>query len=181
MKTLPVALLALTGILLTGCATADTGTTADPAPSATAEQAMPEQRQVEAVEVIDPVTIVVTPLKDTDSLYGAEFTVHLTDLIAPVKGECGYAEALAYAEDTAVGNVYFLRYSPDDKGAWIDAAGDHYGSFGNRGEGYASGVVRDGFALDGPDGTTTDGLASTEFDAKNSQVGLWVTCPEFGK
>ena len=180
MKTVSAALLVLTALLLAGCATGNTGTTADPAPSATAEQTKPasEKRDfadqaakgelgVTVIMVIDPRTFVVGPStfeQEHNDLSG-EITVQIrvgSDLVTPAKGECGYDEALAFAQQ------YFAENPENDAGVAV-------GNFDS--QEYFGAAIRAGFAYT-PD--PAPHLVSAQGDAEGNQAGLWSTCPGFG-
>ena len=179
MKTVSAALLVLTALLLAGCATGNTGTTAAPAPSATAEQTKPasEKRNfaeqaakgelgVTVIKVIDPRTFVVGPStfeQEHNDLSG-EITVKIragSDLVTPAEGECGYDEALAFAQQ------YFTE-NPEH--AYIRA-----GDFGS--DRYYQEIIRAGFAYIP---NVQPPLLNAQGQAEGNQVGLWSTCPGFG-
>jgi hypothetical protein len=175
---------ALATALLTGCSTADAGVTADPAPEATAEQAQtqPEDRWVTVVTVVDPTTVVVTPVDNDDSLYGTNFTVQLNDVTTVSKGECGYEETLARATHTLTEQPWSLDYDSVEDDVWIDAAGKHHGYFNSIGALYGQIMAHDGFAY--LTATQADGyLGSRQEEVQKAQDagrGLWASCPGFG-
>lgn len=180
-KTRAVALGAVAIALLAGCSSspaeapaATNGATPDTA------QVMPETREVRAVEVLDPVTMVVTPVRESDSLYGEEFTVHIDDLEAPEEGDCGYDEASAAAASTIGQMPWFLRYDGAAKTVYVDDAGEHHGSLRQRaGASYPETMVAEGYGRPA-EGEQSELVDSAEHDAKAANAGLWATCPDFG-
>ena len=180
MKTVPAALLVLTALLLAGCAKGNTGATADPAPSATAEQTKPtsEKRDfaeqaaqgelgVTVIKVIDPRTFVVGPstFEQKQNGLSGEITVSLSaapDKVTPSAGECGYDEALAFATQ------YFAENPEND-------AGVVRGTFSSTE--YFGDAIRAGFMYI-PNNHTQ--LESAQNDAEGNQAGLWGSCPGFG-
>jgi hypothetical protein len=179
-KARSAAIVILATALLAGCAAGPaTSTDAAPETSAPTAQTKPEQRQVTGVEVLDPTTIVVTPFKDTDELFGEEFTVHINDFLTPAEGECGYDEALALADATVVDGVWFLMYTAAHDGVWIDDEGDHYGYLDSRGLSYGQTMVSAGMAYV-PTDVENSPLVNVQNDARDAGTGLWASCPGFG-
>jgi hypothetical protein len=81
---------------------------------------MNEARKVDLVRAIDPVTVVVTPATKSDPLYGKDITVHVNDIVAPAKGQCGYAESLAFATKTLLAyKMYMLWYPIADNNEYL--------------------------------------------------------------
>jgi len=170
-------------ILLAGCAAGPSSTpdSSENAPTeAPVSQTKPEPRNVRAVEVIDPMTVVVTPLDESDELFGTEFSVHVQDFVAPSEGDCGYEEALAVAKDAAVGPIWSLTY-PDavDDNVWIASDGDHFGWLNSNGNTYGQELVVAGMAFE-PAGADPSYLANPQREAQNAGTGLWTSCPDFG-
>jgi len=180
-KTRAIALGAVAIALLAGCSSSPTdapAATNDATPDVT--QVMPETREVRAVEVLDPVTIVVTPVRESDSLYGEEFTVHIDDLDAPEDGDCGFDEASAAAVSAIGDSPWFLRYDGVTKTVYVDDAGEHHGSLRQRaGASYPETMVADGYGRPA-EGEESELFDSAERDAKAANAGLWATCPDFG-
>jgi len=175
-------LVGLATILLAGCAAGPSSTpdSSESAPTkAPQSQTKPEPRNVRAVEVIDPMTVVVTPLDESDELFGTEFSVHVQDFVAPSEGDCGYEEALAVAEDSAVGAIYSLTYRPVDDNVWINSDGDHFGWLNSNGNTYGQKLVMAGMAFV-PAGAEPTYLFNPQREAQNAGTGLWGSCPDFG-
>lgn len=165
---------ALAAIILTGCANAPADT-AEPSAATTAEvQTKPDDRRVTIVEVIDPVTLVVTPSKTDDALYGEEFTMHVTDIEAPAAGDCGFEEAVRYAEEALVGprTLAYARVEP-----WIDDDGDHYGII-SASLPYAQAMIVAGMAT--PTEAWRASYETNQLLAQEDGRGLWALCPDFG-
>lgn len=180
-KTRAITLGAVAIALLAGCSSspaetpaATTGATPDVA------QVMPETREVRAVQVLDPVTIVVTPVRESDSLYGEEFTVHIDDLEAPEDGDCGFDEASAAAVSTIGELPWFLRYDGVAKTVYVDDAGEHHGSLQQRANaGYVQTMITEGFGRP-IESNDRELLATAASGAQSSNAGLWAMCPDFG-
>lgn len=186
-KTHAAALVVLAVILLAGCTAAPsadanaTGNGAPPSASAgqgsTPTPTVPDQRLVRTVKVIDPVTVIMTPFNKTDSLYGKDFTVHINDIVAPAKGECGYDQSLAFAKKTLPGVAWSLEYDTVTNGVYIKG-GNHYGWLGATVP-YGLKMIVAGMAH-----LTTNPKAqffsSQAAQAKAGSVGLWGSCPGFG-
>ena len=180
-KTRAIALGAVAIALLAGCSSspaeapaATNGATPDTA------QVMPETREVRAVEVLDPVTMVVTPVCESDSLYGEEFTVHIDNLDAPEDGDCGFDEASAAAVSAIGDSPWFLRYDGEETNIHIDDDGDHYGQLRKRtGSSYHEAMIAEGYGHR-IEGNELESLTVAEDEAKAADAGLWATCPDFG-
>jgi len=180
-KTRAIALGAVAIALLAGCSSspaeapaATNGATPDTA------QVMPETREVRAVEVLDPVTMVVTPVRESDSLYGEEFTVHIDDLEAPEDGDCGFDEASAAAVSAIGDSPWFLRYDGATKTVYVDDAGEHHGSLRQRTTaGYNETMIADGYGHP-IESNDRESLATAASAAQSSNAGLWASCPDFG-
>lgn len=170
---------ALATVLLAGCSAAEPSTNdaATTAPSTPVVQTQPEARMVDVVKIVDPTTIVVTPVTKDDALYGTKFTVHLVDFSTAKKGQCGYAETLALTETTLIGRTWGLVYESTTDDVWIDAKGDHYGYLDSRGPSYNDTMTVNGFAY----AKTGEQLSNPQEDAKQAGKGLWAACPDFGK
>jgi hypothetical protein len=126
------------------------------------------------------VTIIVTPVRVSDSLYGEELTVHIDDLVAPEDGDCGFNEGSAAAVSTIGDSPWFLRYDGATKTVYVDDAGEHYGSLRKRaGAGYPETMVVAGYGrpIASNDHELLDTAAS---EAQSSNARLWATCPDFG-
>jgi len=171
----------LAAVLLAGCSAGpEVETTPGQDPAGTPEtQTQPEQRQVRGVDVIDPLTVVVTPTEEDDELFGEELVVHVNDIVAPEEGECGFEEAMALSATTIIDAHWFLDYSSVTDGIYIDDQGDHHGFLNSRSTPYGQTMVAAGMAYV-PAGAEDSYLASHESDSKAAGTGLWTTCPDFG-
>jgi uncharacterized protein YceK len=184
MKTIPATLLVLATTLLAGCSavaptTGASGDGATQVPATAIAQTEPDQRRVTVIKVIDPTTLVVTPLDPDDSLYKKRFTAHLNNFLTPTKGECGYDEALTFTKNTLVNTVWILDYSSVKDGVWIDVKGEHHGFLNTIAVAtYGDRVLSAGFAYVAPDGANY--MLDDQKKARDAQVGLWATCPGFG-
>jgi hypothetical protein len=184
MKTIPATLLVLATTLLAGCSAAapTTGASGDGAtqtPTSAVAQTEPAQRKVTVDKVIDPTTIVVTPLRDTDLLYGTKFTVHLTGFLTPAKGECGYEDSLAFTKTRLAEGFWVLDYSAVKDGVYVDVNGEHHGILGRVGSyNYVAEILGLGLAYLAPEGPSY--LMSDQQAASDAKTGLWATCPGFG-
>lgn len=174
--------------VLTGCAGAAEPAYENGAPVAASSsaspstQTRPEQRKVRALEVIDPLTVKVTPFEKTDTLYGKKFIVHVGDILTPKKGECGYEEALALAEGTLLGNIWILQYDADTNGTtWIDSRGDHYGYLDSNRLPYGQIMSEKGMAVNNSAVKDNRSHLNQQAQAQADGTGLWSTCPGFGK
>lgn len=168
----------LAAIILTGCTSAPDAAPESSSAEPTMEtQVQPEDRQVETVEFIDPVTVVVTPTESDDPLFGEEFTLHIVDLQTPSEGECGYDTARSYAEEASSGK-WTVRYETEPEGVWIDADGEHYGYLGSASVPYAMRMIGEGMALPSAAYATT--YESSKVAAQERAAGLWSECPDFG-
>ena len=143
--------------LLVGCSSAQTSSpnsgptspaspSPSPSPTATIPLSEPDQRPVEVVSVIDPLTLVVTPTRDSDELYGTEFTVHINDIVAPASTECGYEETLTFAQELVPEWGWSLQYGTVTDDIWIDENGEHYGFLSSNRLTYGQNLVRAGLA-----------------------------------
>lgn len=171
----------LAAVLLAGCSAgpeAETTPGQDPADTPKT-QTQPEQRQVRGVEVIDPLTVVVTPTEEDDEFFGEELVVHINDIAAPVEGECGFDEAIALSNAAIVDAHWFLDYSSVEDGIYIDDQGEHHGFLNSRGATYGQTMVTAGMAYV-PSDVEDSYLASYESDPKAASAGLWATCSDFG-
>lgn len=169
---------ALAAILLTGCA-ANADAPSQPATASTAAagpQTQPEARRVHTQKVIDPVTVVVTPIDESDSLYGSDFTVHVDNITTPEKGACGYDDALTLAKHTLEGEGFVLKYDTVEDGRYIDGD-DHYGRLDSLRRSYGQTMVSAGMATV----PATSSLSRAQDDAKAAGTGLWASCPSFGE
>lgn len=170
----------LVAALLAGCSgTADKPSNGVASSSAAVVNSKPDTRQVRALEVIDPLTVVVTPVAVSDKLYGTNFTVHIDEIVTPSKGECGYDQAFALAKSTLPGHVWFLKYDHVTDGVYIDGNGDHHGELDSRGTPYDLTMIGDGMAHL-PKGDASPTLTGPEQDAKTAGRGLWTSCDGFG-
>ena len=142
-------------------------------------QMMPEPRTVRAVEVLDPDTIVVAPTKDSDELFGTEFTVHVDNLDAPEDGECGFEEATAAATSVIRDGKWFLRYDGVDKTVHVDANDEHHGSITSLTVDYNSAMISSGYGHP-IEGNEYSSLDDDDAHAEASNVGLWAACADFG-
>ena len=170
-------------ILLSGCvATSSPSSSAAPKPSSTsasAKQKEPAADQfVQALEVIDPETIVVAPIGKTYKL-GKKFVMHDNTIVTPSKGDCGYDESLAFAKKTLVGQDWDFKPDSVTNGIYVDSRGVHYGWLSSTAGPYGEVMITAGMAVNATnDGT--DIWAPYQTDAKATNTGLWATCPGFG-
>lgn len=172
----------LVALLLAGCSTGSEPSASTPVAPATESsdtQVWPDGRDVIGIGVIDPVTVVVTPRREDDDLFGEELTVHLNDIVAPVKGECGYDQALELATKLVVDGIWYLDYSSVDDGIYVDDKGEHHGWLNSRAATYGRQMVRAGMAT-APAGDELSYLVRDQADTSSAGTGLWATCPDFG-
>lgn len=177
--------LAIVGVaaalILSGCSTAPSASSepSDAPPTSREVQTMPDDRQVTVVEVLDPVTMIVTPVKADDELYGEEFIVHESTMLAPLEGECGYDEALTHAKESLLEGSRFVTYPREPAGGeWIDADGEHYAYIQGSDMPYAQRMIIDGMAV--PTEAWTLSFERSQHAAQTSGTGLWAICPDFG-
>lgn len=180
-KTRAIALGAVAIALLAGCSSspAEAPAAANDATPDVA-QVMPETREVRAVQVLDPVTIVVTPVRESDSLYGEEFTVHIDNFESPKDGDCGLEEASSAAVSAVGESPWFLRYDGVETDTYIDGEGHDYGQLHKRTSArYNAAMISTGYGHP-IEGNTLESLNVAEDEAKAANAGLWATCPDFG-
>ena len=190
IKTAITTTIAIT--LLVGCSSAQpstpnsdlvgatsTSTSPSPSPTATIPLSEPGQRPVEVVSVIDPLTLVVTPTRDSDELYGTEFTVHINDIVAPASTECGYEETLTFAQELVPEWGWSLQYGTVTDDIWIDENGEHYGFLSSNRLTYGQNLVRAGLAHL-PKDDESSYMDNLQREAQAAGVGHWTTCPGFG-
>lgn len=198
--TMTAAIAAMALLALTACApaTSDAKPAETQAPSASAEPvettegdepdvaqpATGSQIFVTDVEVVTGDTFratVATPGNDID---GEPITIHSEGVTAPTEGDCGYSEAIEYAESFIARQtaknltlIYVDTSLEDDFGVdWIDANGEHTGSL----MGYSSSAVNEGFATVS-EGAFDNGYQAYQTIAQNNGKGLWALCPGFGE
>lgn len=177
-----VALLFGAALALTAC-----GASGDEAPDAetTAASQSPSVpnsniRRVQVQKIIDGETLSVTAVSEDDPMYEQEFTVHLVGLDSPVKGDCGFKEANAHAEDYfSPGKAKFaLHYSQQDGIEPISDTGVHRGNLAIGSSSYNP--VAEGFATPNKESLNLDYDKQMAKEAKADQRGLYKTCPDFG-
>lgn len=124
----------------------------------------------------------MTPSRETDSLYGAEFIVHTVEFAVPVDDECGAEAVQAQAEEIVEGRDWYLLYNGENKEAWIDEKGDHHGYLGSQSGSYGQEMMKIGFAHLDADAVPGNAgyLKGLEADTQAAGKGLWTTCPGFG-
>lgn len=140
-------------------------------------------RKVKILKVLSGDTVEVTPTEADDTLQGTKITVHLAGVTAPAKGECGFEQSREYTERVLSGSMYRettgLGYmTPDEGYEPIRPDGSVNGYF----SGYPLPALRDGYVLYTPEKVDK----SSNFywlaqQAKESKIGLYKTCPNFGK
>lgn len=172
----------LAAVLLAGCAAgseADPATSGMPTGDTQKPQTRPDQRPVRGVDVIDPVTVVVTPTDEGDDLFGEKIIVHVNDITAPAEGECGYDDAVATAAETAVDANWSIDYSSVTDGVYIDDKGEHHGVLNARVVTFSQTMVTEGMAL-ARAGEVDSYLSNYQEKAQGASAGLWASCPGFG-
>ena len=171
-------------ILLAGCvpiasSTAASGAAQTPAStSVSTKQKEPAPQFVQAVKVTDPDTIVVA-LVHSNGTFGRTFVLHENTIVAPAKGDCGYDKALAFAEQTLVGNRWWGKYDTVTNGIYVDSHGAHYGYLASTNSSYGQIMVTAGMAVT-PTNDGTSHLSGFQQTAKSNKTGLWAICPSFG-
>jgi endonuclease YncB( thermonuclease family) len=174
--------------LLAGCAGTAAPTFKDGAPvsaSPSSSTKRPDDRLIKVTKVIDPVTVVATPYKEADPLYGKTFTVHIGDILTPAKGECGYDQAFAFAKTTLTSQLWTLRYDLTPAGGTYKditpfaSNGDHNGWLASNRLDYGQIMSSAGMAFHNP-AEEYDLYSNQREQAKSDGTGLWSVCPSFG-
>lgn len=175
-----LAIAALAGCSSTSTPRAESSTTKTPADGSAVVRTEPEQRQVTIVKLVDPSTVIATPVKSSDDLYGDRFVVHIDQITTPASNACGYDQALEFAKSHIdAGTTWSLQYPTLPSSVYIDAKGEHHGSLRNMSGGYDESAVTAGVATTNAN-TSQTFLQTEQDDAKANKTGLWGTCPDFG-
>lgn len=194
------ALVAIGGVLLTGCGSSDSSsnqadsTPADIGVSPAASQNMdPDMRNVSMLRVIDGNTLVVTPVEESDPRFGQEITMDLVNTKAPSEGECGFEESKEHltkqfksnfgkGEITDASREFAMDYTTADDSVPTSEDGHQIANIQWRSGDVRYEMLNTGMAtyVDGGSGSNHNLQAGAE-QAKAAGKGLWSTCPGFGK
>lgn len=172
--------LAASTLLMTGCSTEPgPAETSNPPPTAVVGQDQPD-RWVEILRVVSGDTAVVSPIDESDPLFGTEITVSVPYVQAPEPDQCGGQAAIDVATDHFGEGVDFHLNYPDEGIEHVDADGVHTAIFETR----SISDLRMALVSTGTGWAEADApnyLAMESAQSQRSNKGSWAACPDFGQ